>query len=100
MAIHLNGIPAGAFASEGQRRTVAIALKLAIAELLHTELSQPPLLLLDDIFGELDPMRRDALLGGIPSGSQALLSTTDLKGVVLPSGSSVQRLQKGFLTPE
>ena len=100
VAIHLNGIPAGAFASEGQRRTVAIALKLAIAELLHTELSQPPLLLLDDIFGELDPMRRDALLGGIPSGSQALLSTTDLKGVVLPSGSSVQRLQKGFLTPE
>jgi DNA replication and repair protein RecF len=100
VAIQLNGIPAGAFASEGQRRTVAISLKLGIAELLHTELSQPPLLLLDDIFGELDPMRRDALLGGIPSASQAFLSTTDLTGITLPEGSSVQRLQKGFLTPE
>ena len=98
--IHLNGIPAGAFASEGQRRTMAIALKLAVAGLLQHENGTPPLLLLDDIFGELDPSRRDALLCGIPAGSQALLSTTDLSGITLPQGSSVQRLNAERLTPE
>ena len=100
LVIHLNGIPAGAFASEGQRRTVAIALKLAVAELLEQENGQPPLLLLDDIFGELDPARRDALLRGISANSQALLSTTDLSGISLPESSNVQRLQDGILVPE
>jgi DNA replication and repair protein RecF len=100
VAIHLHGIPAGAFASEGQRRTIAIALKLAVAELLHRETSMSPLLLLDDIFGELDPTRRDALLRGIPSGSQAFLSTTDLSGITLPTNANIQRLEKGILTPE
>lgn len=100
VAIHLNGIPAGAFASEGQRRTVAIALKLAVAEFLHHEIGEPPLLLLDDIFGELDPSRRDALLRGIPQGSQAFLSTTDLSGITLPSDSRVQRLEAGLLIPD
>jgi len=99
VAIQLNGIPAGAFASEGQRRTVAISLKLAVAALLHLENGIPPLLLLDDIFGELDLERRDALLKGIPLGSQAFLSTTDLSGITLPQGSSVQKLEERGLQP-
>ena len=99
VAIQLNGIPAGAFASEGQRRTVAISLKLAVAALLHRENGIPPLLLLDDIFGELDSERRDALLRGIPLRSQAFLSTTDLSGITLPQGSSIQRLENGSLSP-
>ncbi len=97
--IRLNGIPAAAFASEGQRRTVAIALKLAVATLLHQENGTAPLLLLDDIFGELDPGRRDALLQGLPPRTQAILSTTDLTGITLPIDSSVHRLEQGVLTP-
>lgn len=97
--LSLNGIAAAAFASEGQRRTVAVALKLAVAGLLTRENSIPPLLLLDDIFGELDPSRRDALLAGMPQGSQALLSTADLSRITLPTGSSVHRLGDGLLTP-
>jgi recombinational DNA repair ATPase RecF len=69
-----------------------------VAEFLHQETSQPPLLLLDDIFGELDPSRRDALLHGIPAGSQAFLSTTDLSGITLPSGAATQILHQGILT--
>jgi len=87
--LSLNGISAGTFASEGQRRTVALALKLALARLLADHGSAPPLLLLDDVFGELDQERRTALLAGIPSGSQALLTTTDLKNINLPNQSSV-----------
>ena len=95
--ILLGGIPAGAFASEGQRRTVALALKLAVAALLTRENGTAPLLLLDDIFGELDPSRRDALLAGMPSGSQAMLTTADLGGITLPPDSVVHRFGDGGL---
>lgn len=94
----LNGMPAGSFASEGQRRTIALALKLAVAELLSRENGKPPLLLLDDIFGELDPSRRDALLAGMPVGAQALLSTAELTGISIPEGSRVHRFtEEGLL---
>ncbi len=95
----LNEIPAGSFASEGQRRTIALSLKLAIADLLTRKNGVAPLLLLDDIFGELDPARRDALLTGMPEGSQALLSTADLGGIAIPSGSLLHRLEGGKLIP-
>lgn len=95
--LRLNGIPAGAFASEGQRRTVAVALKLAVAALLRRENGTPPLLLLDDIFGELDPARRDALLEGMPPDSQAFLTTADFSGITPPQGSLVHRLSGGVL---
>ena len=97
VGILLGGIPAGAFASEGQRRTVALALKLAVASLLTRENGTAPLLLLDDIFGELDPSRRDALLAGMPSGSQAMLTTADLGGITLPPESVVHRFGDGGL---
>jgi len=100
VGLMLNGIPAGSFASEGQRRTIALALKLAVAVLLTRENGMAPLLLLDDIFGELDPERRDALLAGMPAGSQALLSTADLGGINMPPGSLLHRLQDGRLRPD
>ncbi len=46
--------PADLFASEGQQRTAAIAIKLAQAKIFELEFKKPPLLLLDDVFGELD----------------------------------------------
>lgn len=91
MTILLNGIPAGSFASEGQRRTVALALKLGLAALLAEVNKTPPILLLDDIFGELDHGRRNALLEGMPSDSQAILTTADLGGITLPPDSVVHR---------
>ena len=74
----LDGLPAGTFASEGQQRTVALALKLAQATLLNEVRQQSPILLLDDIFGELDPHRRNALLAALPADSQKLITTTHL----------------------
>ncbi len=78
LALVLNDRPAAAFASEGQQRTVALALKLAQARLLLALHGRPPLLLLDDIFGELDPRRRNSLLQALPKGSQQLITTTHL----------------------
>lgn len=97
--IQLNGFDAAAYASQGQCRTVALALKLALATLLERKHGTPPLLLLDDIFGELDPDRRDSLLRGMPPGAQALLSTASLEKIVLPPDSKVHRLKGGLLHP-
>jgi DNA replication and repair protein RecF len=58
----LNDRPAAAFGSEGQKRTLAIALKLAQAEYLTGLHGAPPVLLIDDILGELDAKRRGGFL--------------------------------------
>ena len=65
-------------ASEGQQRTLVLALKLGAARLLARHFGTPPLLLLDDIFGELDPQRRNALLAALPADSQRIITTTHL----------------------
>jgi DNA replication and repair protein RecF len=58
----LNDRPAGQFGSEGQKRTLAVALKMAQAEYLTGLHGTPPVLLIDDIMGELDLKRRSGLL--------------------------------------
>ena len=77
-SIRLHGMPAGDYASEGQQRTIAIALKLAQGDLLHQRHSKTPIYLLDDIFGELDPTRRNALLHHLPAHAQKFITTTNL----------------------
>ncbi len=58
----LNDRPAAQFGSEGQKRTLAIALKMAQAEYLTGLHGSPPILLIDDVMGELDVKRRSGLL--------------------------------------
>ncbi len=58
----LDSKPAAHFASEGQKRSIAIALKLAQAEYLTSHFGTPPALLIDDVMGELDARRRSAFL--------------------------------------
>jgi DNA replication and repair protein RecF len=71
--------PANQYASEGQQRTVALALKIAQAKIFLMEEGEPPLLLIDDIFGELDPVRRNALLEHLPAGSQKFVTATTMQ---------------------
>ncbi len=74
--LHINLRDAGSFASEGQQRTLCLALKLAQASVLEEGAGEPPLLLLDDIFGELDKRRRAALLAYLPLHAQKIITTT------------------------
>ena len=76
--LEIKGLAAGQFASEGQQRTIALALKLAQAEVLRVAKDADPILLIDDIFGELDQARRNALLSYLPETSQKLITTTHL----------------------
>ena len=72
----INGMVAADFASEGQQRTLALSLKLAQGELLQKRAGKMPIYLLDDIFGELDPERRNALMSVLPTKAQKLITTT------------------------
>lgn len=74
--LELNGAAAATYASEGQQRTFALALRLAQAELIRDRRGSPPVYLLDDVFGELDTDRRHRLLGALPSDAQRILTTT------------------------
>jgi DNA replication and repair protein RecF len=58
----INDRPAAQFGSEGQKRTLAIALKMAQAGFLAATHGTPPVLLIDDVMGELDATRRNGLL--------------------------------------
>ena len=62
LGLWLDGRAAAEFASEGQKRTLAIALKMAQAEYLTGLHGAPPILLIDDVMGELDVKRRSGLL--------------------------------------
>ena len=62
LVLTLDGRPAAQFGSEGQKRSVAIALKVAQAEFLTQVHGSPPVLLIDDIMGELDVKRRSGFL--------------------------------------
>lgn len=78
VSLRLHGMTASDYASEGQQRTIALALKLAQGDLLHTRRGKTPIYLLDDIFGELDPARRNALLQHLPPHAQKFITTTHL----------------------
>ena len=79
LQISVQGISAQQYASEGQQRTVALALKMAQGRVLEGETGASPLLLIDDIFGELDPKRRNALLAYLPSDAQKFVTATTLQ---------------------
>jgi len=78
LTLTLNGLDASTYASEGQQRSAALALKVAQARALEAAAGKPPLLLLDDVFGELDAHRRRALLSLLPPGTQKIITTTTL----------------------
>ena len=73
----LDGQPAGAFASRGQARSIALALKLAEAAVVTDSAGRMPILALDDVLSELDATRRRLVLDGVGGYDQVLLTTAD-----------------------
>ena len=65
-----------AFGSQGQLRTAVLSMKLGEIRLIETEMGEPPTLLLDDVFSELDVKRRAALTKST-EGVQTLLTCAD-----------------------
>ena len=71
-------------ASQGEQRTLALALRFAGHELVTDRIGEAPLLLLDDVLSELDPDRAAALLDHLPPGQTLLTSATDLPSRTRP----------------
>ncbi|HBB33290.1 MAG TPA: DNA replication/repair protein RecF [Cyanobacteria bacterium UBA8803] len=74
----INQTPARSYGSQGQQRTLVLALKLAELKLIEEVVGEPPLLLLDDVLAELDLNRQNQLLDTIQDRFQTLITTTHL----------------------
>lgn len=74
--IYLNGEEVKSFGSQGQQRTVALSLKLAELEIIKNRVGEEPILLLDDVFSELDKDRRRKLIK-FTSKAQTIITCTD-----------------------
>jgi DNA replication and repair protein RecF len=74
--IYLNGVEVKSFGSQGQQRTVALSLKLAELEIIKNRIGEYPILLLDDVFSELDESRRKKLLK-FTSKTQTIITCTE-----------------------
>jgi DNA replication and repair protein RecF len=85
--------PTRTHASQGEQRTLALAMRLAVHRFLTHELQQAPLLLLDDVFSELDPFRSAALVRRLPAGQAVLATATGAPdGVTVDQIVEVSRL--------
>lgn len=78
VAFDVDGLDAHSFASQGQQRSIVLALKLAEAEVVEEMLGQLPVLLLDDVMSELDAMRREALVKDLLAGKQTFITTANI----------------------
>ena len=87
--LHINGLPARTHASQGEQRTLALALRLAVHRCVAQEVGSSPVLILDDVLSELDPQRSSALLRHFPMG-QVLITTAG----VLPKIAHIERVIK------
>jgi DNA replication and repair protein RecF len=98
-AFLVEGVDVGAFGSRGEQRLVAVALKLAEAEVFRALLDDTPVLLLDDILSELDPTRRQFVQEQIQGEFQTLITVADLSTCddLLLAGAHKLRVERGTI---
>jgi len=82
LALGIGGLPVRTHASQGEQRSMVLALRLASHRLVTAARGEAPVLLLDDVFSELDDRRSVALLSSLPEGQKFLTSAS-----ALPTGA-------------
>ncbi len=78
---YLNDLNVAKYCSQGQKRMVILALKLSLVQIIYQIKREYPILLLDDVFSELDSNHRVCLLRLLPNSIQTIITTTDLREV-------------------
>ena len=96
VAVDIDGSPAKTFASQGQTRTAALALKLAAREVFKGDTGEWPVLLLDDVLSELDQRRQEFVLNRITSGQVFITCCEEEKLAQLREGRAF-RIKNGTL---
>ncbi|MEM6251333.1 MAG: DNA replication/repair protein RecF [Cyanobacteria bacterium P01_D01_bin.156] len=96
----INETPARQYGSQGQQRTLVLALKLSELQLIEEVVGEPPLLLLDDVLAELDLNRQNQLLETIQDRFQTLITTTHLGSFDAQwlKSSQILRVSQGHLS--
>ncbi|MGI8491695.1 MAG: DNA replication/repair protein RecF [Acidimicrobiales bacterium] len=97
VAMTIAAMPARSHGSQGEQRTLALALRLAGHHLVTDRVGTAPVLLLDDVFSELDAARASGLLAALPSGQAVLTTAGDI-----PAGADpalVLRVRDGRIGP-
>jgi DNA replication and repair protein RecF len=74
---YLNGADSTKFASQGQQRSIVLAVKLSEVELYKVKNGESPILLLDDVLAELDDLRQNYLLSSISKETQTIITSVD-----------------------
>ncbi len=77
VAFFINGLDAKRYASQGQQRTIVLALKLSELDIIQEKINEMPVLLLDDVLAELDNIRQNYLLDTIKDGVQTIITSVD-----------------------
>jgi DNA replication and repair protein RecF len=97
----VNGTDITKFGSRGQQQTVVLSLKLAEAKHMQAEVNDCPIMLLDDVFSELDPHRRKHLLALVGLYQQVLITATDLDCFdrSFLAGTARFRVNRGVIEP-
>jgi beta-galactosidase len=85
------------YGSQGQQRTTALSLKLSELEVMHAELGEWPVLMLDDVMSELDPERRRHLLSRL-EGVQTLVTCTDRDDLAGAHAGKIYRVDRASLS--
>ena len=97
----LNGLPAKGYASHGESWSFALALRLASAELLRRDSTTgDPVLVLDDVFAELDRLRRERLAAAIGGFEQVLVTAAVLEDVPEPLTARIVHIDAGQIVEE
>ncbi|MET0726338.1 MAG: DNA replication/repair protein RecF [Leifsonia sp.] len=101
LTLMLNALPAKGYASHGESWSYALALKLASAELLrHDFASGDPVLILDDVFAELDQARRRRLADAVTGYEQVLITAAVLDDVPEALSGTVVHIRAGVIVDE
>ncbi len=101
-SIFVGGLEARAFASRGEARTIALSLRLAEADYLAQARGDGGIILLDDVFSEMDARRQRRVLRKAASYQQTLITTTDPDQVraVLGNAAAYFHVSNGIVSPE
>ena len=101
LAITLNGRSAAAYGSRAQQRDAALALRAAQADLIAQRSGEAPILLLDDLFSELDETRRERAAQFLHSAAQVILTTArpETLPAGLPPPTTHHQIHNGALEP-
>jgi DNA replication and repair protein RecF len=100
VVLTLGELPAKGYASHGESWSFALGLKLAAYRLLRSDLDDDPVLILDDVFAELDSGRRERLAAMIGDCEQVLITAAVGEDVPSSLGGQTFWVREGQVTPE